>query len=218
MPLSDQVYVLDKAAEFGFVVASDECYSEIYTQPQHPPIGLLEASAARGDADYARVMVFHSLSKRSNLPGLRSGFVAGDAALIQAFLRYRTYQGGAMSLPIQHASAMAWQDESHVETNRNAYREKFRRFLDIVGGALDVQSPDAGFYLWAATPISDTEFAQRLYAEQAVTVLPGSYLGRTVDGLNPGAERVRMALVAPLQDCVEAAERVRAFCTNLSRS
>jgi len=215
MPLADQVYVLDKAAEFGFVVASDECYSEIYTQPQHPPIGLLQASLARGDTDYARVMVFHSLSKRSNLPGLRSGFVAGAADLIKAFLLYRTYQGGAMSLQIQHASAMAWQDESHVETNRNAYREKFRQFLDIVDGVLDVQAPDAGFYLWAATPIADTEFAQRLYAEQSVTVLPGSYLGRTVAGVNPGENRVRMALVAPLQDCVAAAHRVRAFCAHL---
>lgn len=215
MPLADQVYVLDKAAEFGFVVASDECYSEIYTQPQHPPIGLLEACLARGDVDYARVMVFHSLSKRSNLPGLRSGFVAGDAALIRAFLQYRTYQGGAMSLPIQHASALAWQDEHHVATNRAAYREKFRQFLDIVEGQLEVQAPDAGFYLWAATPISDTEFTQRLYAEQAVTVLPGSYVARTVDGVNPGTNRVRMALVAPLQDCIAAAHRVRTFCATL---
>ena len=214
MPLADQVYVLDKAAEFDFVVASDECYSEIYTQPQHPPIGLLEACKARGDTHYARAVVFHSLSKRSNLPGLRSGFVAGDAALMRAFLRYRTYQGGAMSLPIQQASTLAWQDESHVETNRNAYREKFRRFLEIVEGQLDVSAPDAGFYLWAATPMADTEFAQRLYAEQAVTVLPGSYLGRSVEGVNPGANRVRMALVAPLQDCIDAAHRVRAFCSN----
>ncbi|MCH8552975.1 MAG: succinyldiaminopimelate transaminase [Natronospirillum sp.] len=215
VPLETLEYLLGKAEEHDFIVASDECYSEIYFTEKERPIGLLEACRQRGDALYRRAMVFHSLSKRSNLPGLRSGFVAGDPELIRPFLRYRTYQGGAMPVQVQKASALAWQEESHVEMNRTAYREKFRRVLSILDGVMDVQMPDAGFYLWAGTPISDTEFARRLYQEQHVTVLPGSYVGREIDGVNPGANRVRMALVAGLSECEEAARRIRAFCESL---
>lgn len=195
-----------------FVIISDECYSEIYQDEDRPPPGLLGAAKRMGREDFSRCLVFHSLSKRSNAPGLRSGFVAGDAELIQSFLRYRTYHGCAMPLQHQHASAAAWRDEDHVIENRRLYREKFDAVLEILQPVLDVERPDAGFYLWPQTPMSDTEFAARLFAEQAVEVLPGSFLGREVDGHNPGANRVRMALVAPLDQCVEAAERIRVFC------
>lgn len=215
VPMDVLDYLLDKAAEHDFIIASDECYSEIYFTERERPVGLLEACAHRGDATYRRAMVFHSLSKRSNLPGLRSGFVAGDANLIRPFLRYRTYQGGAMPLHVQKASALAWSEENHVELNRTAYREKFRRVLAVLEDVLDVSMPDAGFYLWAGTPISDEDFGRRLYEQAHVTVLPGSYVGREVDGINPGAGRVRMALVAPLGECLEAAERIRDFCKGL---
>ncbi len=203
------------ADRYDFVIAADECYSEIYFDEQSPPVGLLQACQSLGRDDYRRCVVFHSLSKRSNLPGLRSGFVAGDASLIQAFLLYRTYHGCAMPLPSQQASVLAWDDEAHVRENRAFYREKFAAVLAILDGVLDVESPDAGFYLWAKTPISDNDFAQRLFAEQHVTVLPGSFLSREAKGINPGANRVRMALVAPLAECIDAAERIRRFVTSL---
>lgn len=215
VPMDTLRYLLDKAAEHDFIIASDECYSEIYFTENERPIGLLEACAQHGNTDYQRVMVFHSLSKRSNLPGLRSGFVAGDADLIRPFLLYRTYHGGAMPLQVQKASALAWSEESHVEVNRTAYREKFRQVLAILDGVMDVQLPDAGFYLWAGTPISDEAFTIGLYEQEHVSVLPGSYVAREVDGINPGAGRVRMALVAPLAECVEAAERIKRYCTGL---
>ncbi|MNN42383.1 LL-diaminopimelate aminotransferase [compost metagenome] len=156
-------------------------------------------------------MVFHSLSKRSNLPGLRSGFVAGDAEILKPFLLYRTYHGCAMPVQTQLASIAAWNDEAHVQANRALYREKFDAVLDILGGVLEVERPDGGFYLWAKTPGDDTTFTRELFEREHVTVVPGSYLSRAVDGLNPGAGRVRMALVAPLAECVEAAERIRAY-------
>ncbi|TVP87217.1 MAG: succinyldiaminopimelate transaminase [Pseudomonadaceae bacterium] len=203
------------ADEHDFVIASDECYSEIY-RPGHPaPIGLLQACAAMGRNDYARCVVFHSLSKRSNLPGLRSGFVAGDASLLKPYLQYRTYHGCAMPVQTQRASIAAWQDESHVETNRALYQAKFDAVLDILGDVMDVQRPDAGFYLWPQTPVDDESFCQRLLAEENVAVVPGRYLSRDVDGYNPGAGRVRMALVAPLDDCIEAAQRIRRFIGRL---
>jgi N-succinyldiaminopimelate aminotransferase len=168
-----------------------------------------------GRADYARCIAFHSLSKRSNAPGLRSGFVAGDAAVLERFLLYRTYHGCAMPMPVQAASARAWSDESHVVANRSAYRAKFAAVLDVLRGSLDVVAPQASFYLWPRTPVADTEFARRLFAQENVTVLPGSYLSRAADGLDPGAGHVRIALVAPLDECVDAAHRIRRFVESL---
>lgn len=197
------------ADKHDFIIASDECYSEIYTDAA--PIGLLEACAQLGRDDFARCVVFHSLSKRSNLPGLRSGFVAGDARLLESFLRYRTYHGCAMSNPHQLASIAAWRDESHVEANRALYRDKFKAVLDILQPVMAVAAPDAGFYLWPQTPIDDQVFVRELKRSQNLTLLPGSLLSRELDGVNPGASRVRMALVAPLDDCIEGAQRMRRF-------
>lgn len=212
----DRLQQLIKLAdEHDFVIASDECYSEIYRPDQPAPVGLLQACAAMGRDDYARCVVFHSLSKRSNLPGLRSGFVAGDASLLKPYLQYRTYHGCAMPVQTQRASIAAWQDESHVETNRALYQAKFDAVLDILGEVMDVQRPDAGFYLWPQTPIDDESFSRRLLAEENVAVVPGRYLSRDVDGYNPGAGRVRMALVAPLDDCIEAAQRIGRFIERL---
>ena len=203
------------ADQYDFVIASDECYSELYFDEQQPPAGLLQACAELGRHDFARCAVFHSLSKRSNLPGLRSGFVGGDADILKKFLLYRTYHGCAMPVPTQLASVAAWKDEEHVRANRTAYRQKFEAVLDILEGALDVSMPDASFYLWPKTPIRGEDFAQQLFAQQNVTVLPGSYLARMCDGLNPGEDYVRMALVAPLTECIEAAQRIKAFVNSL---
>lgn len=194
-----------------FVIASDECYSEIYLDEDRPPPGLLQAAAAMGRHDYRRCVVFHSLSKRSNAPGLRSGFVAGDADILRDFLLYRTYHGCAMSLAVQAASEKAWQDETHVLANRDAYREKFAAVLEILQPALPVQAPPASFYLWPEVPGSDTGFARELFAREHVTVLPGSFLSRDTEAGNPGRNHVRLALVAPLEDCIEAARRIRRF-------
>ena len=203
------------AQQYDFVIASDECYSEIYLDEHQPPPGLLGVAASMGLDDFRRCLAFHSLSKRSNLPGLRSGFVAGDAGLLQKFLLYRTYQGCAMSPAIQAASLAAWGDESHVRENRARYREKFERVLAILSATLGPQKPQAGFYLWPTTPIEDIEFAARLYAEQHVTVLPGQFLSRDTKSGNPGVNKVRMALVAPLQECVEAAHRINHLLSNI---
>lgn len=211
MKLEDFARVLELADQYDFVIASDECYSEIYFDEQQPPMGLLEACAKLGRHDYSRCAVFHSLSKRSNLPGLRSGFVAGDAELMTAFLRYRTYHGCAMPVQVQQASIAAWDDEQHVEQNRDLYRSKFDAVLDILGDVMTVSRPDAGFYLWPQVAGGDDEaFARDLFNEQHVTVLPGRYLSREADGI-PGAGHVRMALVATLEECVEAAQRIRRF-------
>ena len=203
--------LIELADTHDFIIASDECYSEIYMDDASPPVGLLQAAAEMGRDDYRRCVVFHSLSKRSNAPGLRSGFVAGDAAVMKQFLRYRTYHGCAMPPATQMESIRAWQDETHVADNRHLYTHKFRVALDILGPVLDVGAPDAGFYLWAHTPWADTDFARELYAQQHVSVLPGSYLSRTSDGINPGSDYVRMALVAPVEDCIEAAERIKSY-------
>ncbi|MEO1901721.1 MAG: succinyldiaminopimelate transaminase [Alcanivorax sp.] len=205
--------LIQLADKFDFVIASDECYSEIY-RDKAPP-GLLQACAEMGRHDYRRCVVFHSLSKRSNLPGLRSGFVAGDADVLAGFLRYRTYHGCAMPVHHQLASIAAWNDEAHVAANRAFYNEKFKAVLDILGEPLKVSAPDAGFYLWPKTPVDDETFARRLKAEENVTVLPGRYLSRTVDGRNPGKNRVRMALVAELDQCIEGARRIRALIERL---
>jgi N-succinyldiaminopimelate aminotransferase len=207
--------LLALADQHNFVIASDECYSELYPNEQKPPMGLLQACHQLGRQDFSHCLVFHSLSKRSNLPGLRSGFVAGDADLIRDFLQYRTYHGCALPVPTQLASIAAWKDEAHVRANREHYREKFSAVLDILDGVLPVTRPEAGFYLWPQTPIDGETFARQLYAQQNVTVLPGSYLTRVADGVDPGADRVRMALVAPLAECVEAAQRIRRFVETL---
>jgi len=203
------------ADKFDFVIASDECYSELYFDEDSPPTGLLQACAQIGRDNFDRCVVFHSLSKRSNLPGLRSGFIAGDASILKPYLLYRTYHGCAMPVQHQLASIAAWSDEAHVLANRDQYRSKFDQVLAILEGTLTVDKPDAGFYLWAKTPLPDTVFAQRLYAEQHVTVLPGQFIGRECNGHNPGENRVRMALVADQTECVEAAQRIARFIKGL---
>ncbi|MBY4678029.1 succinyldiaminopimelate transaminase [Marinobacterium arenosum] len=200
---------------YDFIIASDECYSEIYLDESQPPVGLLQACAELGRDDYKNCVVMHSLSKRSNLPGLRSGFIAGDAALLGPFLQYRTYHGCSMPIQTQLASIAAWHDEDHVLENRSQYRRKFDAVLNILSPVLDVNKPDASFYLWAPTPIADDQFAQGLFASQNVTVLPGRYLSREADGQLPGANYVRMALVATLEECTEAAERIRRYVEGL---
>jgi len=208
MSLQQLKDIIRLAREYDFVIASDECYSEIYFDEQSPPPGLLQACARMGDGSYRNCVVFHSLSKRSNLPGLRSGFVAGDADILRAFLQYRTYHGCAMPIPHQLGSIAAWNDEEHVRSNRQQYREKFAAVLAELDGHLAVTMPDAGFYLWPQTPVSDIEFARQLYANESVTVLPGRFLARDAGGINPGENRVRMALVASTAHCVEAAQRI----------
>lgn len=208
------------ADKFNFIIASDECYSELYFDEQNPPVGLLQACAEIGRDDYKNCVVFHSLSKRSNLPGLRSGFVAGDAEVLEKFLLYRTYHGCAMPVATQLASIAAWSDEAHVKDNRDLYRQKFDAVLNILDGVIPASKPDASFYLWVRTPIKATEFAQGLFAQQNVTVLPGSYIARdaqNTDGSldNPGTYYVRMALVAEVEKCVEAAERIKKYVETL---
>ena len=214
MPLSGWEKLFALSDRYGFTIASDECYSEIYFRDE-PPLGGLEAAARLGRADFPRLVAFTSLSKRSNVPGLRSGFVMGNAALLKAFALYRTYHGSAMSPVVQTASILAWGDEQHVVDNRAQYRAKFAEVTPILAKVLDVQLPDASFYLWARVPdalgLSDTEFARELLALYNVTVLPGSYLARDVNGANPGAQRIRMALVADTAECAEAARRIAAF-------
>ncbi|MDH1055510.1 succinyldiaminopimelate transaminase [Aquipseudomonas alcaligenes] len=211
VPMEQLKKLIALADEHDFVIAADECYSELYFDEENPPPGLLSACAELGRSDFKRCVVFHSLSKRSNLPGLRSGFVAGDADILKAFLLYRTYHGCAMPVQTQLASIAAWQDEAHVHANRDQYRAKYDAVLEILQPVLDVQRPDGSFYLWAKTPGDDTTFTRELFAREHVTVVPGSYLSREVNGENPGAGRVRMALVAPLAECIEAAQRIRHF-------
>ncbi len=211
MSSEDMQKLILLAEKHDFIIASDECYSEIYFDENTPPAGLLEAASAMGNTEFKRCMVFHSLSKRSNLPGLRSGFVAGDAALINAFLLYRTYHGSAMSPPTQLASIEAWNDEEHVQNNRQAYREKFAAVLEIFNGVLPIKQPDAGFYLWPELPMSDEVFARDLYQKYHIAVLPGSYLARTVNQHNPGGNHARIALVAPLEFCTLAAHNIVEF-------
>ena len=200
--------LLKLADEFDFIIAADECYSEIYLNEDSPPIGLLQAAANLGRDDYRHCVVFHSLSKRSNVPGMRSGFIAGDGELIQTFLRYRTYHGCSMPLYTQMASIIAWQDEDHVRDNRILYRQKFDAVLNILKPVMNVTKPDASFYLWPETPVSDIKFAAGLYSRQNITVLPGSYLSRSIPAGNPGKNRIRVALVAEIDQCIEAAERI----------
>ncbi|BFN13784.1 MULTISPECIES: succinyldiaminopimelate transaminase [Marinobacter] len=211
IPRETLVKVIELADRHDFLIASDECYSELYPDEANPPEGLLQTCAAIDRHDFKRCVVFHSLSKRSNLPGLRSGFVAGDAEVLAGYLKYRTYHGCAMPIHNQLASIAAWNDEDHVRENRAAYRAKFEAVVPILREVMNVDFPDAGFYLWPETPMDDETFARELSARQNVHVLPGRYLSRTVNGHNPGENRVRMALVAPLEECVEAAKRIVEF-------
>lgn len=201
---------------YGFIIAADECYSEIYFDESRPPLGALEAAHRLGRSGFPRLVVFSSLSKRSNVPGMRSGFVAGDAAILEKFLLYRTYHGSAMSPAVQVASEAAWDDETHVAENRRLYRGKFAEAAALLPVAMPAPIPAAAFYLWARTPVSDVEFAQQLYRDYNVTVLPGSYLARQAHGVNPGENFVRIALVAPLAECVEAIDRMNSLVSKFS--
>lgn len=215
MSLEVMQQLIDLAEKYDFLIASDECYSELYFDENQPPPGLLQAAAQMGNTEYKRCLVFHSLSKRSNAPGMRSGFIAGDAEVLQQFLLYRTYHGCSMPPPFQAGSIAAWQDEAHVLANREQYRVKFAAVMDILAPVMKVEMPDAGFYLWPETPLADPEFVRGLYASQHVNVVPGSYLSRDTAAGNPGQNRIRMALVASEQECVEAAQRIRQFIENL---
>jgi N-succinyldiaminopimelate aminotransferase len=215
MTLAEWAKLFELSDRYGFVIASDECYSEIYFDEAKPPLGSLEAARKLGRDDYRNLVMFSSLSKRSNVPGLRSGFVAGDAAILGKFWLYRTYHGCAMGLPVQAASAAAWRDETHVRDNRRLYKDKFAQVTPLIAAHLDTHVPDAGFYLWARTPIADTEFARELHRRYNVTVLPGSYLARSAGGVNPGERFVRIALVAGIDECLEAARRIADFCQQL---
>ncbi len=210
MPLAEWKKLFDLSDKHGFVIASDECYSEIYFRDE-APLGGLQAAAQLGRSDFKNLIMFTSLSKRSNVPGMRSGFCAGDARLVKSFLLYRTYHGSAMSPVVQAASIAAWDDEQHVLDNRVQYRTKFAQVTPVLSAVMDVALPDAGFYLWARVQGSDTDFARELLRLYNVTVLPGSYLARDVRGANPGANRIRMALVAEGAECIEAAQRIVQF-------
>ena len=203
--------LLNLAEKHDFIIASDECYSEIYLDEDNPPVGLLDIATQMGNTDYKRCVVFHSLSKRSNAPGLRSGFIAGDAKILTQFLLYRTYHGCAMSPSTQIASIAAWNDEQHVIDNRTQYRQKFTAVLDILSPIMDVKKPDASFYLWAGTKINDELFTREIYAQQHLNIIPGSYLSRQVNGINPGENRIRLALVATLEECIQGANRIKEF-------
>ena len=208
LQLEDWRQLLALSDLHGFVIASDECYSELYYDEANPPLGVLQAAQRLGRAGFERVVAFSSLSKRSNAPGMRSGFVAGDAEILKRFLLYRTYHGSAMSLPVQQASIAAWGDETHVRANRKLYAEKYRAVLPLVAAPLGAPMPDGGFYLWLRTPVDDATFARELQRQYNVLVLPGSFLARDAHGANPGRNHVRIALVAPLAECVEAVQRI----------
>jgi N-succinyldiaminopimelate aminotransferase len=213
MSLAEWQILFELSDRYGFMIASDECYSEIYFSEK--PLGALQAARRLGRDDYKNLVVFSSLSKRSNVPGMRSGFVAGDAKIIEGFALYRTYHGSAMNPAVQAASIAAWNDEAHVTENRRMYAEKFTQVLEILKPVLPVTLPEAGFYLWVRTPVADTRFAQELYRDYNVAVLPGSYLARSANGVNPGENFVRLALVANTAETVEAAQRMANFVTTL---
>ena len=222
MPLSEWQMLFELSDRYGFVIASDECYSEIYFRAE-PPLGSLEAAKLLGRDDFRHLVAFTSLSKRSNVPGLRSGFVAGDAAVLERFLLYRTYHGSAMGKVVQQASIAAWGDEAHVVANREKYRAKFAQVTPVLASVMEVALPDAGFYLWAdvsklAPGADDVAFARALLAQYNVVVLPGSLLAREAHGVNPGAGRIRLALVAEVEECLEAARRIAAFVPEHARA
>ena len=214
MPQAEWRTLFEMSDRYGFVIAADECYSEIYFGTEKP-LGALQAAQQLGRTDYKNLVVFSSLSKRSNVPGMRSGFVAGDAGLLEKFALYRTYHGCAMNPAIQAATIAAWNDEVHVAENRRLYAEKFDQVIKLLAPVLPVAKPDAGFYLWVRTPIADTAFAQQLYRDYNVSVLPGSFLAREAHGINPGANFIRLALVANLEESLEAARRIAEFTRSL---
>lgn len=209
------IKLIKLAERFDFIIASDECYTEIYDDENNPPQGLLETAYNMGNTAFKHCVMFQSLSKRSNAPGLRSGFVAGNADILKKYFEYRTYQGCALPIPTQYASTVAWQDEEHVKKNRDLYRQKFSAFIDILGGVCTINKPPASFYIWLKTPIDDADFAQQLFAQQNITVLPGSFLSRDAHGINPGKNHIRIALVAPVEECIEAANRIKHFINTL---
>ncbi len=213
MPMAEWKTLFEMSDRYGFIIAADECYSEIYFE--HPPLGALQAAQQLGRTDYRNLVVFSSLSKRSNVPGLRSGFVAGDAQVLEKFALYRTYHGCAMNPAVQAATIAAWGDESHVAENRRLYAEKFAKVVEILKPVLPVVLPDASFYLWLRTPVPDTDFAQRLHSDYNVSVLPGSFLAREARGVNPGANFIRIALVAGIEETLEAAQRIAEFTKKL---
>ena len=215
MPLEDWRLLFELSDRHRFTIASDECYSEIYFEEGRAPLGALDAARRLGRTDFRRLVMFTSLSKRSNAPGMRSGFVAGDAALLKQFLLYRTYHGSAMSIAVQRASIAAWNDEAHVRENRRLYAEKFSAVLPLIRTPLQTEMPEGGFYLWIRTPIDDADFARRLQLDYNVLVIPGSFLAREAHGKNPGRNHIRIALVAPLDECVEALVRIMQFAKTL---
>jgi N-succinyldiaminopimelate aminotransferase len=215
LELEDWRRLFELSDRHGFIIASDECYSELYYDEAQPPLGALQAAQQLGRRGFERVVAFSSLSKRSNAPGMRSGFVAGDAALLERFLLYRTYHGSAMSLPVQQASIAAWSDEAHVQANRALYAQKYRAVLPLLEARLGAVMPEGGFYLWLRTPADDAAFARELLGQYNVRVLPGSFLARDAHGVNPGRDHVRIALVAPLAECVEAAQRISRLARSL---
>jgi N-succinyldiaminopimelate aminotransferase len=217
MTIGEWRTLFELSDRYGFIIASDECYSEIYFDENRPPLGGLEAAQHLGRGDFRRLVAFSSLSKRSNVPGMRSGFVAGDAEILAKFLLYRTYHGCAMNPAVQAASAAAWSDEKHVVENRRLYREKFEKTLAILSPVTEVEMPEATFYLWLRTPIADTEFAKQLFGQYNVTVVPGSYLAREAHGINPGRDFIRVALVAPVEECLEAVQRLKAFYSQFAK-
>jgi N-succinyldiaminopimelate aminotransferase len=215
MSLEEWKQLFDLSDRHGFAIASDECYAEIYCEEGKAPLGALDAAQRLGRKDFARLVIFSSLSKRSNAPGMRSGFVAGDAALLKQFLLYRTYHGSAMSIAVQRASIAAWNDEAHVQENRRLYAAKYAAVLPLMQSPLQTERPDGGFYLWVRTPVEDGRFARDLHEQYNVLVIPGSFLAREANGVNPGKNHVRVALVAPLQECVEAVQRMMRFAKTL---
>ncbi|MCQ8128810.1 succinyldiaminopimelate transaminase [Methylomonas rivi] len=215
MSQADHEKLLELAARYDFVIASDECYTELYDDEALPPRGLLQSAYQAGIIDFKNCVIFQSLSKRSNAPGLRSGFVAGDAEILRQFLKYRTYHGCPIPVTTQYASIAAWRDEDHVKRNRQLYRDKFTAFIEILRDVCEISRPPAGFYIWLKTALPDTEFALQLFAQQNITVLPGSYLSRDSGGINPGANHVRIALVAPIEECIEAAQRIKIFIEDI---
>ena len=215
LSLEDWRELFELSDRHGFAIAADECYSEIYCDEARPPLGALDAAWRLGRRDFRRLAVFSSLSKRSNAPGMRSGFVAGDAALLKPYLLYRTYHGSAMSHSVQRASIAAWNDEGHVRENRRLYAEKYAAVLPLIQQHLKTEKPDGGFYLWVRTPVDDAAFARDLHRQYNVLVVPGSYLARDAHGANPGRNHIRLALVASVEECVEAAGRITQFARSL---
>ncbi|MFW5442787.1 MAG: succinyldiaminopimelate transaminase [Methylococcaceae bacterium] len=212
----EQQKLITLAEKHNFIIASDECYTEIYADENKPPQGLLQTAYEMGNKAFQHCIIFHSLSKRSNAPGLRSGFVAGNAEILGKYFQYRTYQGCALPISTQYASIAAWKDETHVRENRDLYREKFTAFIDILQHVCSIRKPPASFYIWLQTSIDDTDFAQKLFEQENITVLPGSFLSRDSNGINPGKHHVRIALVAPMDECIEAANRIKNFINTLN--